>query len=363
MARANELQEAVASGAAAAPLGYVCAFESGTAQLPDGTLAKHEGLKAVQTVRVQDGKTLHIAFWKSREHHDLSSAELTDSTDARVVFEGVAAPLIVKKTPWFKQIRLSTWLLSVVAFLGALDALAHRYEQLFTSPNALVTFDQRKYEIGQDEKLAATVTVENLLGVADLRDVEVDISVDAPPSSKFMIGRPDQAKPSILATKTRAFPFEIERLPPGTYTIKAKVTANGGYLRWWSDSFEQATRVRVFPRHPRGSLLATGTGLSTEAVALIPTAVALKASAVCEISFAPGPHFQFEPTYTGDKAVWEAPTGDDGLMRAALRWKPGATPAKSDVKRTFRLAAAAPLDWSKIAAAATVACSQEQEGL
>ncbi|MEJ8838321.1 hypothetical protein [Ramlibacter sp. AN1133] len=361
MAQARELAKAIAGEGGRAPLGYVCAFQSSAAPIAKDVFGTHAGLQAIQSVRVQDGTTMHLAFWNSREHHDLGARALIATAGAEEVFHGVAAPLAVKPPRWYQRIRLSTWLLSAVAILGALDALAHRYEQLFTAPNALVKFSQRKYEIAQDEKLAAAITVENLLGVADLRDVELALSLQ-PPAPKSVLALPDQAKPSILATKERTFAFELERLPPGSYTLQARVTANGGYLRWWGDSFVQTAQVRVFPLHPKGTLVATGTGPVANALAVIPTGVALRPNAVCEVSFAPGPRFQFEAMYTGDRAVWDSTVGEDGLMRAVVRWKPGATAAKTEIRRAFRFAAPGPLDWAKVSAAATVACSQEQEG-
>jgi len=361
MAEAGELQEAIAGKEDKTSLGYVTGFHS-DGPLPDDLLNKHEGLQAIQSVRLEAGHNVHVAFWNSRDHFALAEADLLANTRGQAVFQGLGAPLIARKTPLYNRVKPATWLLSAVALLGALDALSHRYEQLFTAPNAVVRFSQRQFDMAQDEKLSGTITVENLLGTADLRNVHVALSVE-PPTPHALLSLADNAKPSILAMKERAFAFDMERLPPGDYVLKATVSANGGYLRWSDAPFEHSTRVRVFPLYPKGHLLASGSGLSTAAVAIVPTAVALNTTAVCEVSFPPGPRFQFEPTYTADSATWESRTGDDDLMRAVLRWKPGPNRAKTDVRRSFRFAASEPLDWAKVAASATVACSQEKEGL
>jgi hypothetical protein len=281
MGQWRQLGEVLSKRGTSPPLGYVNVFSTEKPPPEPGSVMSLDGLEAVQTVRSQDGQFIHVAFWASKEHHAIGSGQLLGDPGGKQIFEGVAARLAIAKSPWFKKIRVSTWLLSFVAIIGALEALTNRYEKLFSAPNALVKLDQRRYDLVQGERLAAKVTVENLLGVADLRDVDVNANL-GPNAAQGGVTVLDPSRPTIQATKERSFQLDSAPLAAGNYTLSVVVNMLAGYVRWWPGSFTQHAEVRVYPLVARGVVnVQQETPTSAELVALVPTGIALKDSALC----------------------------------------------------------------------------------
>ena len=345
-------------------LPYISVTSSPVRDLGSEVVAKHPGLMAVQTVN-EDDKYLHIAFWSSRDHYENARRHLTDELQSEPEHEGFAQALAKEKVPFwrrFTRFTLKDWLVSVTALYGAVQAFSNHVADLAAFPDAVIKTPEKAYMVLQGDRLLLEGTVESLLPSAKLRNVVLDaiLKSDGKPDRKLELTQ-DRMAP-IEPAKERKFPVELPAIEPGVYKIVLSVQACAGWLFcYWPKKYDREVDLRVFPNFPKGEVrLTRATEKSADFQVFVVTGTALKQSATCELTFAPGPAFRYVSKLTGDNVKFESLSGKDGLMRAGLSWPVGAWEAKKAFSRTFAFASEKPIEWSKLAANARVHCSKEQ---
>lgn len=352
-------KQLIADGQELTALHFVSVHRSSVATVSGDLVGTFDGLLAIQSLNSDNGWT-HISFWASGEHFNLARQRFIGELGITgVLAEGPAAPLLQRKKPWYKSVKPTTVVLSTAALIGALEVITNRYERLFAAPDAALRLDQREYVLTQGERISTEATIENLMAVADLREISAEAFVRSD-KSRSPLNVTDPRLPAIQAAKERTFRVDGLAPPPGDYELMVEVKARAGYFRWAPRSYVHSANLRVYPLVPSGVLSVTKqTPTSAELTATVRTGSAIKGTGTCEIFFAPGPEFRYQSLYTDDPTEFEPLRANSGDWMPVITWRPGVVTEKTEFHRRFNLQANTAVDWTQIINRAKIACSRE----
>lgn len=352
--------------AAPKPVVFIACVLSPLQLQPAKLLEEIDGLLAVQDVRKDDGRTVFVTYWASREHFTRGrDAALAQLQATLIVMEGPAGQLHTQSKQWWKKVKLSTVLLSTAALLGAMEVVSNRYERLFASPELGVRSEKQVFSLIEADDFTTTVTVENLLPVAEHRNLVVSaVLVDAK-GVQLPMTVLDPQMSSLTATKARVFDISGKVPLPGEYHLKIGVHGKAGWLRA-AKAFTVDSRVKVWPQKPQGYVkLKKSRSTNADYVVFVEVGHAAPFGILCEFTLTGGGKMDFdrnewrsiEATTLGNFLV--AGSGDNATSR--LRWSWASTAAQKSLRAELTLAGEAGTDWSSVANKAKVECTPMKE--
>lgn len=348
------------------PVPYLALLSSPLQACPETLLKSAKGLQAVQPIHRDNGHTAFLTYWATPEHFQRGSADVAQQLQVTsTLYEGLAGDLQLPIESKWKAVKLSTVLLSTAALLGALEVVTNRYERLFASPELALRADKQAFSVVETEDIATSVTVENLLPVAEHRDIAVTAALVDSSGNHLPLAVQDPQMSSLSATKSRAFNIVGKVPAPGEYKLRVGVQAKAGWLRD-GKSFVTESRLTSWPRTPRGSLrLKDSRSTNADYVVLVEVGSAAPFGVLCELTvtgvgklgFDRGEWRSIEPTHVGK--YLQAGTGDAATSR--LRWSWPLSVSQQNLRAELTFLGDTTTNWPLVAKKAKVECTPLKE--
>ena len=301
------------------------------------------------------------AFWASKQDFDASRKELECAIGAEEMEQsGFVRDLRTPQKPLRK--RLPALLVSLVAVLGALDALQNHFSHLLEAP-------QLSLDLGGSEPLkqleTAPLALELSVANGSLREAAmvrldtIQIVRQGPASQPARLERP-KLQVSIPAGGRNTLPIRSAALPPGSYRLTAAVNAKVGELRGWHPAnaardvtiwaeLQEVSTPLVLERTGANNAWLSGTlrvGKETQR-GLDCTAVVTHVAQL-EILGVQGFASASEPNLLGGP----------GKEVASVQWSTGPLSAFSTRPFRIRLVGHGKTDWKKVTGSTRVDCSE-----
>ncbi len=299
-------------------------------------------------------------FWASKQDFQASRRELegvigTDDVERY----GFVRDLRTPRQSLYK--RLPALIVSLVAILGALDALQNHYSRLLETPRlSLDLGGTEAWKQLDTAPLALDLAVANgsLREAAAVRLDTIQILGQGPAPQPPRLERPN-LQVSIPAGGRGTLTIRSATLPPGSYRLTATVSAKVGELRGWHSS--SAPRdLAIWAEQPQVAvplvLEQTGahnawlsgtlrvgreTPRGLDCAAVVTHVAQLEIIGVQEFTSASAPSLVAEP----------------GREMASVHWSTGPLPAFSARPFRIRLAGHEKTAWAKVTASTRVYCS------
>lgn len=226
---------------------YFVRYASTTNIPDDWTLPKELDSRVMfHIVRVDAGFELNT-YWPSKEAFDRDGRILTASlTLGAPVVQGYLERLHTPKA-WAKVASVSTWILGIVAVLGALEALRNHYDTFFQAPGLTCRLDPAaKTDAVAGSPFRFEVLVANDTMV-DHRNLQFVAS--APVDAGVTLSLSERAVATLRSGEVRKLTVGGAGLHPGRYELQVAATSAAGRFRFAATE-EARVNLVVWDRMP-----------------------------------------------------------------------------------------------------------------
>ena len=322
------------------------------------------GLMLAHVLRNPGERDRLITYWASLSTYALNRASVQKlAGSAAQATEGLVDVVVVPSVKWWKRVKLSTWILSAAALLGAVEAIADYFDHLFEPPQLMIKPDKSRFEALEGTQWQAHVAVINQLLKTEHRDVRLQATLAGADNKPVPVRILENELPTLAVGATRDIQIEGVAPPAGVYTLSLDVDAHAGWLRR-GRSFPASALIVVFPKKPlsRVTLVESNATMARFNVDITMGNAAPKGlDCDLEIQGVPGLHYDhqissYDLALSSD-SMQSADSGADS--DTVLHWSAGASTVHS-AQVLFALSGLPGTDW-KAVARATPVCRNRSE--
>lgn len=362
--RFERLRDAASAETKATP--YVAVHATQLAEVPTELEKGLGGLLMLQPIRTTGASLALVSYWASQAQFDQAAVVYGARLGTpRPSLGGSAEPLLPARKEWFPRwsAKLSTVVLSVAAFFGALEVIVNRYDRVFAAPQFSVRLDAPAYNLDEGQPFQVTATVENLMPVAELSNVRIAPTLPHPNGTSTTVTPADPPGTSLPATKQRAYILKGEAPPPGEYRLNVRVSGAAGWVRE-DRSEDTASQLVVWPHAPTVNLkLKTAAPDAADMSLAVRVGNAAGGAVECDLILPVG-GLVFKPEYwrPADNAArvdWVAGPAPDGIARLRMHWP--SVKSRSILRAEFTVRTTGTTDWAHVIQHSLGSCSIEKE--
>lgn len=238
------------AGSSPNPVPYMAEYLlDGNVMPSNDDLKAIDGLRAWHTVATPGGTSRLFTYWASKDHFTRDGHRLEKRLGARATTEGLLGQAGTTAISWWKRISLTTVVLSIAAFLGALEVISNRYDRLFAGPDLQVKTAPRLDAI-EGAELASPLQVVNQVSTGHTNIVLAGelTSVGSQPQRVVLSAN---RIPELAGSSSKDIVAIVAAPKPGKYKLRVVADASAGLMRS-RKRFESDMDVTVWPKLPIG---------------------------------------------------------------------------------------------------------------
>jgi hypothetical protein len=335
--------------------------------LPPDLTAGFDGLVLAHLVQTKDGSTQVFTYWSSTEHFEIARMVVSQRLQAQLLpGSGLVSSVSVPAKPWWKKINPLTVVLSIAAAIGALDAIATRYDWLLAEPFLLVRPEKSKVDIVEVSDVRLNVALINQLPRTEHHNIKVTAELLNKDKKPYPL-RPLEGDVAALAGGAiKDLAIEGTAPPSGEYVLRVTASGEAG---WWraAKAFHSEASFRVWPRTPRGSIRLVEAKFNwAHFVGVVEVGLAAKQGLDCELQIEGVPGLRFENqfhTSAGHQQLRWRTAGHLGNSVSMLSWSTGPVEAMRGVTTELFLLGEPTTNWQAVSGKMKMDCSGREENL
>lgn len=330
---------------------------------PSNDLKDIDGLMLWHIVAIPGGIDRLFTYWESKDHFTRDGPLLENRLGTRAATQGFLGQIGTRAVPWWKRIRPGTVVLSIAAFLGALEVISNRYDRLFAEPNLRVKIAPR-FDAIEGSEIASTLQVVNQVST-EHTDIVLVVELTSVGGQPQRLVLSADRIPELAGSTSKDIVAIVTAPKAGQYELRVVADASAGVMRS-RKRFENDTVVMVWPKLPIG---AVELRQNPEGNAVLAGTVALGPAApngldcALEVAKVPGLRFAglFDMPIGHSNPAWH--TAGEGVDSVAvLRWSIAPVlEGKQKLTVDVVLARDGQTDWRSVASDARLLCLYRKE--
>ena len=344
---------------------YLAEFPFGATAPPQSTDVKDiDGLKLWHVVVTPGATNWLVTYWLSKDHFLRDGPTLARRLGTTVGNQGLVGDIGSPPIPWWKRIKPGTAVLSVAAFLGALEVISNRYDWLFAEPELLISMQHARFDVIEGDELPVPVRIVNQISTehSDITLGAEIVSVDHQPQ-RLTLGV--DRIPQLAGSASKDIAAIVTLAKAGSYRLRVAADASAGALRS-RKHFETYGDVKVWPKLPAGRIqIREVHGPNAFLSGLLTVGPPALNGLDCELEIleVPGLRFggMFDMPFDHSAPLWNS--AGKGLDSAAvLRWSVGVVPeGKKELGVDVVVSRDGHTDWASVMQNARFLCQYRRE--